>query len=63
MQVPSKKVAFWKKNFDKGDVTALVESTGMSQPTITKALKGEANHNLIIMIDKFFNDKMNSLQS
>jgi hypothetical protein len=64
MQVPSNKRAFWKKNFDQGDVTALVEFTGSSQPTITKALnKGEAKSTLIIMIDQFFEKKLQSIQS
>jgi hypothetical protein len=62
MEVPDKKHTKWLKNMDQGDIAKLVKFTGMSQPTITKAIRKRiANPNLIIMIDQFFDKKLTEI--
>lgn len=64
MKVPTNKRNFWKINKERGDIAELVALTGVSQPTITTAMnKGKAKASLIIMIDKFYEEKVQSIQS
>ena len=63
MQVSTNKLKRWKANLDQGDKTLIQKYTGVSQPTIAKAFKGEAKQTLIKMIDLFFEQKAKQLQS
>lgn len=57
MKINSKIIKKWKVLREHGDVAALVEYTGKSQPTIIKALKGEASEETVSMINKFFEER------
>ena len=61
MQVEAKKIRSWKKMADHGDIKKLAAFTGMSYGTLKRAFEGTANQNLIIMIDRFFEEKLTSI--
>ena len=64
MEVPAKKQAFWKKNFDKGDYRLIAKEAKRSPQTITKAIKhGEAHRDIILIIDQYYEAKVQSIQS
>lgn len=49
----------WKENLDSGDKKKLVEYCDYSHPMITEAFEGNASEDLIIKINKFFEEKKN----
>jgi hypothetical protein len=64
MIAPENKRRFWNKHKERGDVAELVALTGVTQPTITTLMKtGKGKTSLIIMVDSFYEQRVQSIQS
>lgn len=62
MKVPSEYLRNWVRNLDPGDKEKLLPFAEISNPTLTKAFKGEAKEKTIIKINEFFAQKKKRLE-
>ena len=57
-KVPEKVIRIWKQKQSRGDVARLTTYTGLSKPTIIKALRhGIAQPELVLKISRYFSKK------
>lgn len=61
MQVPKRFIKDWAQNIDRGDMGKLSKHTDRCSRVIKRALEGEANADLIVKIDEFFQNKKKKL--
>lgn len=62
MKVPSEYLKDWVRNLDPGDKEKLLPFAKVSNPTLTKAFKGEAKEEVIKKINEFFAQKKKRLR-